>query len=331
MQLALPTVASSFKLWSACCTALIAAAAGAAMAQGYPAGPVRVVVPFPPGGGVDGMGRVVAQKLTERLGKSFVVENRGGANGNIGTEFVAKAAKDGYTLLATGAGLVTNPSLYARTGYDPIRDFDPVSLVAIAPNVLVVHPSVPARSVAELIALAKSRPGLLQFAGSGSGSTPHLAGELFNAVARVKMVHVPYRGTGPAIVGLLGGEVGVMFMPATNAVQLIRSGRVRGLAVTSTARLPAVPELPTVAESGLKGYASSQWYGVLAPAGTPEDIVNLLNDQIAGIMHSADVRQRLAGEGVLAVGSTRAEFAAYIREEIAKWARVIKQSGARID
>jgi len=331
MRRALRSATISHILWLACAAGALAAGDGAVMAQGYPAGPVRVVVPFPPGGGVDGMGRVVAQKLTESLGKSFVVENRSGANGNIGTEIVAKAPKDGYTLLATGAGLVTNPSLYARTGYDPIRDFDPVSLVAIAPNVLVVHPSVPARSVAELIALARSRPGLLQFAGSGSGSTPHLAGELFNTLAGVKMVHVPYRGTGPAIVGLIAGEVGVMFMPATNAVQLIKSGRVRGLAVTSTARLPALPELPTVAESGLNGYASSQWYGVLAPAATPEEVVNLLNGQIARIMRSADVKQRLAEEGVLPVGSTRAEFASHIKDEIAKWAQVIKRSGARID
>ncbi len=310
---------------------LLLAATGAALAQGYPAGTVRVVVPFPPGGGVDGMGRVVAQKLTENLAKSFVIENRSGANGNIGTEAVAKAVKDGYTLLMTGAGFVTNPSLYARTGYDPIRDFEPVSLLSIAPNLLVVHPSVPARSVAELISLARARPGQLQFAGSGSGSTPHLAGELFNTLAKVSMVHVPYRGTGPAIVGLLSGEVGVMFMPATNAVQLVKAGRVRGLAVTSATRLPAMPALPTVAESGLKGYASSQWYGVFAPAGTPEDIVNLLNAQIVKIMHAADIKQRLGEEGVLAVGSTRGEFVSYIKVEIAKWAKVIQQSGARID
>ena len=310
---------------------LLVSVASGASAQSYPAGPVRMVVPFPPGGGVDGMGRVVAQKLTENLGKSFVIENRSGANGNIGTEAVAKAPKDGYTLLMTGAGLVTNPSLYAKTGYDPIKDFEPISLLSVAPNVLVVHPSVPVKSVADLVALAKARPGQLQFAGSGSGSTPHLAGELFNSVAKVRMVHVPYRGTGPAIIGILSGEISVMFMPATNAVPLVKAGRVRGLAVTSAARLPAVADLPTVAESGLKGYESSQWYGVLAPSGTADEIVNALNAQIAKIMHSADVRQRLGEEGVLPVGSTRSEFASHIKVEIAKWAKVIRQSGARID
>ncbi|HKA45857.1 MAG TPA: tripartite tricarboxylate transporter substrate binding protein [Burkholderiales bacterium] len=288
-------------------------------------------MPFPPGGGVDSMGRVVAGKLSETYGRNFVIENRSGANGNIGTEAVAKAQRDGYTLLMTGAGLVTNPSLYAKTGYDPVKDFEPVSLLSIAPNVLVAHPSVPVKSVADLIALARSRPGQVGFAGSGSGSTPHLAGELFNTMAKVNMVHVPYRGTGPAMIGLLGGEVSIMFMPATNAVQLIKTGRIKGIAVTSTKRLPVMPELPTVAESGLKGYDSTQWYGVLAPAGTPEDILASLNAQLAKIMHGADIKQRLAEEGVLPVGSTRNEFAAHIRMEIAKWAKVIKQSGARID
>jgi tripartite-type tricarboxylate transporter receptor subunit TctC len=302
-----------------------------AFAQSYPSGPVRMIVPFPPGGGVDGMGRVVAARLSESYGRNFVIENRSGANGNIGTEAAARAARDGYTLLMTGAGLVTNPSLYAKTGYDPVKDFEPVSLLSVAPNVLVAHPSVPVKSVAELIALARSRPGQVGFAGSGSGSTPHLAGELFNTLAKVNMVHVPYRGTGPAIVGLLGGEVSIMFMPATNAVQLIKTGRIRGIAVTSTQRLPAVAELPTVAESGLKGYDSSQWYGVLAPAGTPDDIVGSLNSHLAKIMHAADLKQRLNEEGVLPVGSTRSEFASHIKVEIAKWAKVIRQSGARID
>ena len=300
-------------------------------AQGYPSGPVRVIVPFPPGGGVDGAGRLISQKLTEALGRQFVVDNRPGANGMIGSELAARAPKDGYTLMVNGANFVTTPSLYAKVTYDPVKDFAPVSLIALAPNVLVVHPSLPAKSVKELIALARARPGQVNFAGSGSGSTPHLAAELFNTLANVKMVHVPYRGTGPAIVGLMSGEASVMFMPTTNAVPLVKAGRLRALAVTTQNRVPALPELPTVAESGLKGYESSQWYGVLAPAGTPEDIVNLLNGQIVKIMHGADMKQRLGEEGVLAVGSTRAEFAAHIKVEIAKWAKVIKQSGARID
>ena len=315
-----------------CCiiSALIAVSAPV-QGQAYPSGPVRVILPFPAGGGVDTMGRIVAQKLTEDLGKSFVIENRGGANGNIGTELAAKSPKDGYTLLVTGAGFVTNPSLYARTGYDPVRDFEPISLLSLAPNVLVVHPSVPVKSVTELVSLAKGRPGQVQYGSAGSGSTPHLAAELFKSMAGVDIVHVPYRGTGPAVIGLLSGEISVMFLPTTNAVSQVKAGRVRGLAATSAARLAVLPELPTVAESGLKGYESSQWYGMLAPAGTAEDILNGLNSQLAATMRSQEMKQRLAADGVVPVGSTRGEFAAHIKSEIAKWARVIKQSGARID
>ncbi|HEX9685506.1 MAG TPA: tripartite tricarboxylate transporter substrate binding protein [Burkholderiales bacterium] len=307
------------------------AVASAATAQGYPAGPVRVIVPFPPGGGVDGTGRLISHKLSEALGKQFVVDNRPGANGMIGSELAAKAAKDGYTLMVNGANLVTTPSLYRKVTYDPVRDFEPVSLIALAPNVLVVHPSLPAKSVKELIALTRARPGEVNYAGSGSGSTPHLAAELFNTLAKVTMVHVPYRGTGPAIVGLMSGEASVMFMPTTNAVSLVRAGRLRALAVTSRERVPALAGLPTVAESGLKGYESSQWYGLLAPAGTPADVLGLLNAQIMRIMQAPDMRQRLTGEGLVAVGSTREQFAAHVEAERVKWAKVIKASGARVD
>ncbi len=310
--------------------ALIAAHAPAT-AQGYPAGPVRVIVPFPPGGGVDGAGRLISQKLTEALGKQFVVDNRPGANGMIGSELAAKAAKDGYTLMVNGANFVTTPSLYAKVSYDPVKDFEPVSLMALAPNVLVVHPSLPAKTVKELVALARARPGEVNYAGSGSGSTPHLAAELFNTLAKVRMVHVPYRGTGPAIVGLMSGEASVMFMPTTNAVPLVRSGRLRALAVTSRERVPAMPELPTVSESGLKGYESSQWYGMLAPAGAPADVLGLLSSQVMKIMQAPDMKQRLTGEGLVAVGSTREQFAAHIKVELAKWVEVIKASGAKVD
>jgi len=311
--------------------ASIVVAAGTASAQGYPAGPVRVIVPFPPGGGVDGAGRLISQKLAEALGRQFVVDNRPGANGMIGSELAAKAAKDGYTLMVNGANFVTTASLYSKVTYDPVRDFEPISLLALAPNVLVVHPSLPVKSVKELIALARARPGQVNFAGSGSGSTPHLAAELFNTLANVKMVHVPYRGTGPAIVGLMSGEASVMFMPTTNAVPLVKAGRLRALAVTTRQRVPAMPELPTVAESGLKGYESSQWYGVWAPAGTPADVLGLLNSHIAKIMQAPDMRQRLAADGLVAVGGTREQFASHVKVEIAKWAKVIRQSGARVD
>jgi tripartite-type tricarboxylate transporter receptor subunit TctC len=316
---------------SAAALALLAITGGLAGAQNYPTGPVRVIVPFPAGGGVDTTGRLIGQKLTEALGKQFVVDNRPGANGMIGSELAAKAPRDGYTLMVNGANFVTTPSLYKKVTYDPIREFDPVSLVALAPNVLVVHPSLPVKSVRELATLARARPGQVNFAGSGSGSTPHLAAELFNTLANVKMVHVPYRGTGPAIAGLMSGEASVMFMPTTNAVPLVKSGRLRALAVTSAKRLTALPELATVAESGLKGYESSQWYGVLAPAGTPADILNTLNTHIAKIMQTPEMRQRMTDSGSVAVGSTREAFAAHLREEFAKWARVITQSGAQVD
>ena len=314
----------------ALCVAL-AAAAGTAAAQSYPAQPIRMVVPFPPGGGVDNMGRIVAQKLGEAFGRQVVVENRGGANGMVGSELVARAPKDGYTLLMNGANFVTTPSLFKKVTYDPIRDFDPVSLVALAPNVLVAHPSLQASTVKQLIAIARARPGDVHYAGSGSGSTPHLAAELFKVMTKTDMVHVPYRGTGPAITGLLSGEAGIMFMPALAAVPHIKSGRLKALAVTSSKRLPALPQLPTVAESGLPGYESSQWYGVTAPAGTPVEVLDLLNRTIARFMQTPEMRQRMSDAGSVAVGSTREEFARHLRSEHDKWARVIKQSGATVD
>jgi tripartite-type tricarboxylate transporter receptor subunit TctC len=311
--------------------AAVLLAAGGALAQAYPAGPVRMVVPFPAGGGVDNMGRIVAQKLTEALGKQVLVDNRGGANGMVGSELVAKAPKDGYTLLMNGANFVTTPSLYKKVTYDPLREFEPISLVSLAPNVLVAHPSLQAASVKQLIAIARARPGDVNYAGSGSGSTPHLAAELFKYMTKTDMVHVPYRGTGPAIAGLLSGEAGIMFMPALPAVPHVKSGRLKALAVTSTTRLPALPRLPTVAESGLPGYESSQWYGLTAPVGTPAEILDLLNRTIARFMQAPDMRQRMTDSGSVAVGSTRDEFGRHLRSEFDKWAKVIRQSGATVD
>ena len=304
---------------------------GAALAQAYPKGPVRVIVPFPAGGGVDAAGRILAQKLSESFGKPFLIENRGGANGNIGTEAAARSANDGSVLLFTGAGFVTNPSLYRSVPYDPVKDFDPVGLMALAPNVLVVHPSLPVHSVRELIALAKAQPGKIGFAGSGSGSTPHLAGELFNVMAGVQMVHIPYRGSGPAMIGLLAGEAPVMFLPAISAVAHVASGRLRGLAVTSHERLAAMPDLPTVSEAGLPGYESSQWYGLLAPARTPSEVLDLLNARVANIMRSSQMKARMTSDGMVPVGGSREQFAAHIRSETGKWAKVISSSGARVD
>jgi tripartite-type tricarboxylate transporter receptor subunit TctC len=305
--------------------------AAAVQGQSYPKGPVRVILPFPAGGGVDAAGRILAQALTENLGKTFVIENRGGANGNIGTEAAARATPDGHVLLFTGAGFVTNPSLYKKVPYDPLKDFEPVSLMALGPNILVVHHSLQVRSVRELIAAAKARPGEIGFAGSGAGSTPHLAGELFNTMAGVQMVHIPYRGSGPAMIGLLAGDAPVMFLPAINAGPHIASGRLRALAVTGHERLAAFPDLPTVSESGLKGYESSQWYGLLAPAGTPLEVLTLLNAQVANIMHSPAMKARMTADGLVPIGGSREQFAAHIRAEIEKWARVISASGATVD
>ena len=308
-----------------------AAVAAAAGAQAYPDRPLRIVVPSPPGGGIDLMGRILAQRLTENLGKSVIVENRGGAGGNIGTELVARASRDGYTLLIAGSQLVANPSLYSKISFDPVKDFDPIGLAALAPNILVVHPSLAAKSVREFIALAKKEPGQIGFAGAGPGSTPHLAGELFNIVAGVSMVHVPYRGTGPATIGLLAGEVGSMFMVATAAMPYIKAGRLRALGVTTATRLPSMTDLPTIAESGLPGYESMQWYGLLAPAATPEKVLSLLNAQVAGIIRNPEMQQWLVNNGAIPVGGTRQQFASHIKSEIVKWAAVIKTSGARAD
>jgi tripartite-type tricarboxylate transporter receptor subunit TctC len=304
---------------------------GTAFAQPYPKGPVRVILPFPAGGGVDAAGRILAQALGESLGKPFLIENRGGANGNIGTEAAAKSVADGHVLLFTGAGFVTNPSLYKKVPYDPVKDFEPVSLMALGPNILVVHPSLAVHSVKDLIAAAKARPGEIGFAGSGAGSTPHLAGELFNTMAGVQMVHIPYRGSGPAMIGLLAGDAPVMFLPAINAGPHVASGRLRALAVTGQERLAAFPNLPTVSESGLKGYESSQWYGLLAPARTPAEVLVLLNARVASIMQSPAMRARMTGDGLVPIGGSREQFAAHIKAEIDKWARVISASGATVD
>ena len=304
----------------------------AAAAEPYPARPVRFVVAFPPGGGTDIIARSIAQKLGERLGQQVLIDNRPGAGGNIGTDLVAKSSPDGYTLLMGSAGpLAINASLFARMPFDPIKDLAPVTLAASTPNVLVVHPSLPAATVRELIALAKARPGEINFASSGHGTPAHLAGELFNSMAGVKLIHVPYKGAAPALADLLGGQVQLMFSTMPPALPHVRDGKLRALAVTSLKRSPAAPDLPTVDEIALPGFEANTWHGVVVPAGTPEAIVARLNREIVAILHLPDVVERLSGQGAEALGSTPEEFAAYIKSESVKWAKVVRDSGAKAE
>ena len=288
-----------------------------------------MIVGYPPGGGTDIVGRMVAQKLSEAFGQTVVIDNRGGAAGSIGTELAAKSVPDGYTILMGNvAPNAINVSLYAKLGYDPVKDFEPVSLVASTPNILVVHPSVAVKTVPDLVALAKAKPGTLNYPSAGIGSSSHLAGELFDNLAGVKMVHVPYKGGGPAMTDLLGGQVQLMFATMPAAMPHVRSGKVRAIAVTSAKRSQAMPELPTIGET-LKGYDASTWYGVLAPAKTPRAIVNQLHGEIVKLLKVAETHDRLLAQGFEPVGGTPAEFAAYIKSEMAKWAKVIMAAGIK--
>jgi tripartite-type tricarboxylate transporter receptor subunit TctC len=312
--------------------AALAAFEAQAAADAYPVRPIRFVVAFPPGGGTDIIARSIAQKLGERLAQQVVVDNRPGAGGNIGTDIVAKSAPDGYTLLMGSAGpLAINASLFKTMPFDPIRDLAPVTLAASTPNVLVVHPSLKAATLKELIALARARPGEINFASSGYGTPAHLAGELFNTMAGVKLVHVPYKGAAPALADLLGGQVQLMFSTMPPALPHVKDGKLRALAVTSLKRSPATPDLPTVDEAALPGFEANTWHGVVLPAGAQPVIVARLNREIVAILHLPDVVERLSGQGAEPVGSTPEEFAAYIRSETVKWARVVRDSGAKAE
>ena len=312
--------------------AALAVFAAQAATDAYPVRPIRFVVAFPPGGGTDIIARSIAQKLAERTAQQVVVDNRPGAGGNIGTDIVAKSAPDGYTLLMGSAGpLAINASLFAKMPFDPIKDLAPVTLAASTPNVLVVHPSLKAATVNDLIALAKARPGEINFASSGHGTPAHLAGELFNSMAGVRMVHVPYKGAAPALADLLGGQVQLMFSTMPPALPHVKDGKLRALAVTSAKRSPAAPELPTVGEIALPGFEANTWHGVVVPAGTPGAIVARLNREIVAILHLPDVVERLSAQGAEPVGSTPEEFAAYIRAETVNWARVVRESGDKAE
>jgi tripartite-type tricarboxylate transporter receptor subunit TctC len=312
--------------------ALAGACWGIAPAQAqYPNKPVRLVLPFPPGGGTDTLGRVVGAKLSETLGQQVVIENRPGAGANIGAEVVAKSPPDGYTLLMGNIAHTINVTLYNKLGYDLLKDLAPVSLLASTPNIVVVHPSVPAKSVKELIAVARARPGNLDFASSGSGSSAHLAGELFSNMAGIKMTHVPYKGGGPAVIALLGGQVSVGFATTPSVISHVKTGKLRGLAVTGAQRSPSAPELPTVSESGLPGFEVVGWYGLLAPSGTSREIIARLHSESVKLLKLPDVKERLAATGFEPIGTTPEQFGTYIRSEVEKWAKVVKAAGIRAD
>jgi len=311
-------------------TLLLAMTATSCFAQGtYPAKPVRVISPSSAGGGSDIIARIVAPKLTERLGQQVIVENRPGAGTVIGSDYVAKAAADGYTLLLGIATLATNPALLKKMPYDAVRDLAPITQVAQSPNVLVVHPSIPVKTVKELIAFVRARPGQLTFASAGIGTNPHMTFELFRSMTKLDAVHVPYKGSAPAIVDLVGGHVAMMSATALTAIPQIRAGRLRGLGVTSAKRSAAAPELPTLDEAGVPGYEATQWYGLLAPAGTPPQVVKRLHADMVQILNSADVKSRLANDGAEPVGDTPEQFGKFIRAELAKWAQVARDAGIK--
>lgn len=317
-------------------TVLLLAVAGGPQApshaQAFPSKPLRLIVPFPAGGATDIVGRLLAQKLSDSLGQPVLVDNRGGAGGTIGSDLAAKAAPDGHVLLlGTSSTHAVAPALYPKLSYEPARDFAPVTLAASATILLAVHPSVPAKDVRGLVALAKQRPGALAYASSGNGGISHLVGEQFSAMADIRMLHVPYKGDTPALADLAGGQVALMFGTAVSFLPYVKSGRLKALAVTNPKRSAIMPEVPTVAESGLPGFDALQWFGVYAPAGTPRDVITRLNADLVKILRLPDVRETLANLGAEVVGNTPEQFAEFQRADAAKWARVVKASGARID
>jgi tripartite-type tricarboxylate transporter receptor subunit TctC len=300
------------------------------VAQEYPARPVRVIIPFPPGGSNDVVGRLIATHLGERLGKQVIIDNRSGAGGVIGTEAVAKSPPDGYTLLMISLAHAVNPWLYKLT-YDPIKDFAPIGLLAKGPNVLVVHPSLPVKSVKELIALAKQKPGDLQYASAGIGSFQHLGGELFKLTAGVDLLHVPFKGGGPAMIDVVGGHTKVMFSSMVQTVPQIKAGKLRALATGGLERSPVLPDLPTIAEAGVPGYEAVNWWGLVAPAGTSAAIVDKLNREIEVVQKSPEVQKQFATEGAEPAAMKPADFGSFMASEMSKWEKVVKQGGIKAE
>jgi tripartite-type tricarboxylate transporter receptor subunit TctC len=325
--------------WLLCCAAVLLALAGGAFAQptakgppsDYPARPIRLIVPFPPGGGTDITARTIAQKLTERWGQQVVVDNRPGANGTIGVDITAKSAPDGHTLTMISSSHAVNASLYAKLPYDLVKDLAPVTQATSQPYSLVVNPSVPAKSVKELIALAKAKPGILNYGSSGTGGLSHLSGALLASLAGINMVHIPYKGGAPALTDVIAGQIQMLFGTLLLTNPHVKAGKLRVLAVTTAKRTPAAPELPRMMEAGVAGYEVAQWYGVLAPAKVPPAIIGKLSKEIARSLHEPDVKPRLAADGSDAVGSTPEQFGAHVRSEVAKWAKIVQQIGLKAD
>jgi len=312
--------------------AAICMVAGPACAQGYPSKPVRLIVPYPPGGGTDIFARLVGAKLSEALGQPFVIEQRPGAAGVIGADVAAKAAPDGYTIvIGQASNLAINVSLMKKLPYDPVRDFAPITRVAMSPNLLVVHPSLPVRSVKDLVALAKARPGAINYASAGSGSPGHLAAEYFRKIAGIDVVHIPYKGATPAMLDVIAGHVSYYFTSPVSAQPFVAAGRLRQVAVTSAKRFPPLPDVPAIAESGYRDIDMVAWWGLLAPAGTPADIINRLHGPAVKALNAPDLKERLAGQGAMVYTDTPAEFGAYIKSEIANWAKIVAASGAHLD
>lgn len=308
---------------------LAAIAALPAAAQTYPNRPIRLVVPSSPGGGTDITGRIVASKLSEQLGQQVVVDNRAGAGTIIGIEIAAKAPPDGYTLLMGLSTLAINPSMYAKLPYDALRDLAPISLAVLSPNILTVHPSVPAKTVKEFIALAKARPGTITFGSAGQATSPHLSGELLKVLAKIDIVHVPFKGSGQSVISSLAGEIAANFPSVPTAIPYIKAGKLRGLGVTMAKRTAALPDVPSIAEAGVPGYEATQWFGMLAPAGTPRPIIDRLNHEMVKLLKSPEIRDRLIADGTDPAPTTPEEFAAYIKSETEKWTKVIKAAGIK--
>jgi len=312
---------------------LLAACCGGVLAQGYPSKPVKIVVPYPAGGYFDVVGRIVGHALSESLGQPMVVENRVGANGIVGTDFTAKAAPDGYTIMVGGIGPhAINVSLYSKLPYDPVRDFLPIIFVAEQPLIVVVNPKVEAHSLKDLIALIRSRPGQLSYSSPGAGSTPHLAAVMLSSIEGIKLNHVPFKGSAPAVTAVMAGVTDLLFGTASDVLQQIKAGKLRALAVTGTARIRALPALPTVAELGVPNYEATAWFAFFAPAGTPLDIVAKLNAEIGKVLDMPDVREKLSAQGTTQIiGGTPERLAGQVKSEIAKWAKIVKESGANVE